>query len=280
MYTENKQFSNYNLKKIDEANDLHISPFREDGKTYGTPTWIWAVVVEGDLFVRAYNGINSRWYKSAIQQKDGRIQAAGMTKEVAFELVDGTINESIDDGYRKKYRGSPYLNSMISERAKEATIKILPGMEQFNRDIFERDKSGEIIRLDDPEYPKLFEVILKAIRTTAKLNMLVTDDLQKIRDVLSELIGKRVDDTFFLIPPFYSDFGENISIGKNVFVNHACTFMDRGSITLEDNVLISPKVNLITTNHPLEATERRTTISNPIVIKRNAWIGAAATIMP
>lgn len=151
---------------------------------------------------------------------------------------------------------------------------------QINRDIFERDKSGETIRLDDPEYPQLFAVILKAIHTTAKLNNLVTDDLQKIRDVFSELIGKKVDDTFFVIPPFYSDFGENINIGKNVFVNHACTFMDRGGITLEDNVLIGPKVNLITTNHPLNPLERRATISYPIVIKRNAWIGAAATIMP
>jgi len=146
-------------------------------------------------------------------------------------------------------------------------------------DIFERDKSGEVIRLDDPDYAELFEVILKAIRTTAKLNNLVTDDLQKIRDVFSELIGKKVDDTFFLIPPFYSDFGENINIGKNVFVNHACTFMDRGGITLEDNVLIGPKVNLVTTNHPLKPSERRATISHPIVIKRNAWIGAAATIL-
>ena len=151
---------------------------------------------------------------------------------------------------------------------------------QINRDIFERDKSEETIRLDDPEYPKLFAVILKAIRTTAKLNNLVTDDLQKIRDIFSELISKKVDDTFFVIPAFYSDFGENINIGKNVFVNHACTFMDRGGITLEDNVLIGPKVNLITTNHPLKPSERRATISHPIVIKRNAWIGAAATIMP
>ena len=153
-------------------------------------------------------------------------------------------------------------------------------MSQSNTDIFVRDKAGEIISLDDPEYPKLFAVILKAIRVTAKLNTFVTDDLQKIRDVFSELINKKVDETLFVIPPFYTDFGENISIGKNVFVNHACTFMDRGGITLEDNVLVGPKVNLITTNHPLHPSERRATISHAILIKRNAWIGAAATIMP
>jgi acetyltransferase-like isoleucine patch superfamily enzyme len=147
-------------------------------------------------------------------------------------------------------------------------------------DILSRDKSGDTISLDDPEYPTLFKVIQKAIRTTAKLNNLVTGDVKEINVVFSELIGKKVDDTFFIIPPFYSDFGENINIGKNVFVNHACTFMDRGGITLEDNVLIGPKVNLITTNHPINPAERRATISQPIVIKKGAWIGVGATILP
>lgn len=146
--------------------------------------------------------------------------------------------------------------------------------------IFTRDKTGETIPLNDPEYPQLFKVIQKAMRTTAKLNNLVTDDMQEINAVFSELIGKKVDDTFFMIPPFYSDFGENIHIGKNVFVNHACTFMDRGGITVEDNVLIGPKVNLITTNHPINPSERRATISQPIVIKKGAWIGVGATILP
>jgi Acetyltransferase (isoleucine patch superfamily) len=147
-------------------------------------------------------------------------------------------------------------------------------------DILTRDRSGEMIQLDDPEYPNLFAIIRKAIRTTAKLNNLVTDDKEEINSIFSELIGKKVDSSFFMIPPFYSDFGENIVIGKNVFVNHACTFMDRGGITLEDNVLIGPKVNLITTNHPINPTERRATISQPIVIRKGAWIGVGATVLP
>ena len=126
MKSENKKFSNEDLKKIDEANDLHVSPFREDGKTYGTPTWIWDVVVDGDLYVRAYNGINSRWHKSAMQQKAGRIIAAGMTKEVIFEPVQGNINIVIDEAYKKKYSSSPYLSPMISNRARAATVKIIP----------------------------------------------------------------------------------------------------------------------------------------------------------
>lgn len=126
MNIENKQFGADELKQINEADDLKIAPFREDGKTYGTPTWIWEVVVDGELYVRAYNGVNSRWYKSAVSQKGGRIIAAGMTKDVRFELVQGHINNHIDDAYKKKYSNSPYLASMISHRAKAATMKIIP----------------------------------------------------------------------------------------------------------------------------------------------------------
>lgn len=123
-----KEWSVNELNKISEADDLHISPFREDGVTYGTPTWIWSVVVDDKLFVRAYNGQNSRWYKAAVNQKAGRITAAGMTKEVTFEPTDADakLNDLIDDAYRKKYGSSPFLNSMISARARSTTVKTMP----------------------------------------------------------------------------------------------------------------------------------------------------------
>lgn len=114
------------LKKISETDDLHISPFREDGKTYGTPTWIWSVVVGEDLFVRAYNGKNSSWYNAALEQKAGRITAAGMTKEVIFEPVEGSLNERIDEAYREKYKDSSYLKPMIGDRARSATMRVIP----------------------------------------------------------------------------------------------------------------------------------------------------------
>ena len=114
------------LRKIAETDDLHISPFREDGLTYGTPTWIWSVVVGDALYVRAYNGKNSRWYKAAARQKAGRISAADMTTKVTFELVDGPINDRIDDAYRAKYRTSPYLAPMIGARARSATVRVTP----------------------------------------------------------------------------------------------------------------------------------------------------------
>jgi hypothetical protein len=112
------------LRKIAETDDLHISPFREDGKTYGSPTWIWSVVVDGALYVRAYNGRESRWYQAALRQKAGRITAAGMMKEVAFDFVDGPIIDRIDDAYRAKYRGSHYLSPMIGTQARSATVTI------------------------------------------------------------------------------------------------------------------------------------------------------------
>jgi hypothetical protein len=114
------------IEKIAQTDDLHIAPFREDGKTYGTPTWIWSVVVDGELYVRAYNGQSSRWRQAALRQKAGRIMAAGMTKDVVFEPVEGPINDHIDEAYRAKYRDSPYLAPMIGARARSATVKITP----------------------------------------------------------------------------------------------------------------------------------------------------------
>lgn len=114
------------LKKIADTDDLHISPFRKDGVTYGTPTWIWSVVVDDALYVRAYSSPSSRWYKAAMEKKRGRITAAGVTKKVAFEPVDGPINDDIDDAYRDKYKNSPYLQPMISTRSRSATVKIEP----------------------------------------------------------------------------------------------------------------------------------------------------------
>ncbi|GGI96492.1 hypothetical protein GCM10010885_02770 [Alicyclobacillus cellulosilyticus] len=119
-------WSEEELRRISEADDLHVSPFREDGITYGTPTWVWCVVVGDAVYARAYNGKASRWYQAAVRQGAGRVTVAGMTKEVTFEPVDGPIQDHIDDAYRAKYRGSPYLAPMIGPRARAATVKIMP----------------------------------------------------------------------------------------------------------------------------------------------------------
>ncbi len=114
------------LRRIAVADDLHISPFRDDGKTYGTPTWIWSVVVDDALYVRGYSGQSSRWYQAALRQKAGRITVAGMTKDITFDPVTGPINDRIDDAYRAKYKGSSYLSPMIGADARSATVKVTP----------------------------------------------------------------------------------------------------------------------------------------------------------
>lgn len=127
MKSKMSNWTEAELKKIAAADDLHVSPLREDGKTYGTPTWIWSVVVEGGLYARGYNGRSSRWYKAAVTQKAGRVRIAGMEREVAFEPASGELNDRIDEAYRVKYRTSPYLSPMIGGRARAATVKISPG---------------------------------------------------------------------------------------------------------------------------------------------------------
>jgi acetyltransferase-like isoleucine patch superfamily enzyme len=149
---------------------------------------------------------------------------------------------------------------------------------QNNRDIFERMRAGELFRFDDLQYPKVLDIVNRTIKRSAALN--ASTDVIQIRKRLSEIIGTPIDESTTVFTPFYTNFGRFISIGKNVFINQACTFLDMGSITIEDDVQIGPKVNLITENHPLDPTNRKALICKPIVIKCNAWIGAAVTILP
>lgn len=147
------------------------------------------------------------------------------------------------------------------------------------RDIFQRELAGEAIALSDPEYPKIAALITEAQRIIAEMNTGYRDP-GEVRALFRRLTGAAVDESFWLLPPFYTDFGKNIRVGRNVFINHACEFMDRGGITLEDDVLIGPKVNLVTISHPLDPTTRRSTYCAPIVIKKGAWLGAAVSVMP
>jgi acetyltransferase-like isoleucine patch superfamily enzyme len=98
--------------------------------------------------------------------------------------------------------------------------------------------------------------------------------------LFGDLIGKKVDDSFLLIPPFYTAGGTDISVGRNVFINQNCTFYDLGGLDIADDVMIGPNVSLMTTSHPLSPSERRAcVIGRPIVIERNVWIAAGATVI-
>jgi len=116
------------LETFSTADDMYISPFYSDGKTPGTPTWIWSVVADNNLYVRAYNGQRSRWYQSVVEQKAGKIKLAGQEYDVTFEPMDNdpALTEEIDEAYRKKYGSSMYLSPMLGKGPISATVKILP----------------------------------------------------------------------------------------------------------------------------------------------------------
>ena len=140
-------------------------------------------------------------------------------------------------------------------------------------------RAGELIRLDDPEYPRIGAAIERAFRITGELNSSYhTDD--ETREVLSELTGQPIDESTTVKQPFYTDFGRFTRFGKNVFVNYGCGFMDRGGITIEDGALIGPNVSLITENHSEIPELRQHVYGRPIVIGRKAWLGAGATVLP
>jgi acetyltransferase-like isoleucine patch superfamily enzyme len=152
-------------------------------------------------------------------------------------------------------------------------------MENSSTDIFARMRAGEAIRKDDPGYDDFGQVVATTIRLCTQMNAHATDTDQ-VRDRLSEIMGSQIDKSTTIFPPFYTNFGRFTRLGKNVFINHACSFLDIGGITIEDDVLIGPRVNITSENHPLDPADRKALIPGPVHIKRNAWIGAGATILP
>ncbi|HVY16345.1 MAG TPA: sugar O-acetyltransferase [Rhodopila sp.] len=139
---------------------------------------------------------------------------------------------------------------------------------------------GKIIYRRTPESAAMLANVKRAMAITATLNRLTFNDADEIRALFSELIGKKVDESFLLIPPFYTAGGDEIRVGRNVFINQNCTFYDLGGLDIADDVMIGPNVSIITAGHPLEPSQRRVaTIGKPIVIERNAWIATSATII-
>lgn len=146
------------------------------------------------------------------------------------------------------------------------------------KDIFQRELDGEEIRTDDPEYEKLIGTIRETMNTLAEFNGKPPFN-ENNKKLIAKVLGKNLDDSSAILPPFYADYGKNITIGKNVWIQQGCTFFDRGGITIGDNVYIAPKVNLITLNHLVNPYERSTTVAKPIKIGNRVWIGIAATVL-
>jgi acetyltransferase-like isoleucine patch superfamily enzyme len=147
-----------------------------------------------------------------------------------------------------------------------------------DKNTYERMKAGGTFRLHEPQFAPIIELVTRTQELSVQLN--ASTHIDQVRERLSDIIGSSIDKSTRIFPPFHTNFGRFITLGKNVFINHACSFLDLGGITIEDDVLIGPKVNLITENHPLDPADRQTLLLKPIVIKRNAWIGAGATILP
>ncbi|MBA3536533.1 MAG: sugar O-acetyltransferase [Tatlockia sp.] len=136
------------------------------------------------------------------------------------------------------------------------------------------------VQTHGPEWEVITNAVRRAMRLTAELNKLSFDDDAKVRAIFSELTGQNVDETFKLIPPFYTAGGLDIRVGQKVFINQCCTIYDMGGVDIADRVMIGPNVNIITAGHPLEPSERRAFIeAKPIIIERNVWIATAATIL-
>jgi len=147
----------------------------------------------------------------------------------------------------------------------------------FNKDIFARLRDGETIMPNDPEIHKLRETSYEVKKQLILLNNSTEPD--EILNILGEIVGEKLKNVA-VFTPVYINYGKNLKIGKNVFINFDCTFLTLGGITIEDDVLIGPKVSLITENHPLEPQHRKGLTGKSILIKKNAWIGANATILP
>ena len=133
--------------------------------------------------------------------------------------------------------------------------------------------------LNTPEIYRLMdEMSDEARRVTCEINNSYHSQ-EELRAFMSRLTGKPVDETFKMFPPFYTDFGKNITVGKNVFINACCHFQDQGGITLGDNCLVGHNVVFATLNHGFAPEERQSMLPAPIVVGRNVWIGSNSTIL-
>lgn len=150
---------------------------------------------------------------------------------------------------------------------------------QILTELLARLQAGHLLQKDDRDYPVFQAIVNRTIRRCCQMNA-EARDIDAVRNCLCEIIGSPIDSSTMIFPPFYTNFGRLIKLGKNVFINHACSFLDMGGIILEDDVQVGPRVNLTSENHPLDPLERKTVIPKGILIKRNAWIGAGATILP
>lgn len=143
--------------------------------------------------------------------------------------------------------------------------------------IFQRLRNGETILPNDPEAYKMIEKCNLTKKLLVEMNN--ATEPSEVRSLLSQITNTEIDESTTVFTPLYINYGKHTKIGKNVFINFDCTFLDLGGITIEDGVLIAPKVSLLSEGHPIEPENRHSLKVGHIHIKKNAWIGANATIL-
>lgn len=150
-------------------------------------------------------------------------------------------------------------------------------MNKDKLDIFERLRNGETIPPGDPQAYRMREAAFETKKLLLQMNNSIEQN--EIRWLLEQITGSEIDESVGLFTPLFINYGKHTKIGKNVFINFGCTFLDMGGITIEDDVMLAPNVNLLTEGHPLSPDQRHALVPAPIHIKKNAWIGANATIL-
>ena len=151
-------------------------------------------------------------------------------------------------------------------------------MEQALKDLLDKIASGKGISAGDPEFITMDRYAREAQRITAEINT-GYHDAEELNRMMCQLTGKDVPEGFRLFPPIYSDFGKNITLGKNVFINSGCCFQDQGGVRIGSGCQIGHQVVFATINHPLDPEKRHGVEMSPIVLEDNVWIGAHATIL-
>jgi acetyltransferase-like isoleucine patch superfamily enzyme len=146
-------------------------------------------------------------------------------------------------------------------------------------DLLEQLNTGQTITGNSPLHEVMHRVSQDALRITAELNGEYHEPA-RVRELMAELTGTAIDASVTVFPPFYSDFGKNISLGKRIFINSGCKFQDQGGVTIGDDCLIGHNTVLATLNHDLSPSRRADMHPAPIVIGRNVWIGSNVTVLP
>lgn len=145
--------------------------------------------------------------------------------------------------------------------------------------LLDKINSMSYISNEDAIFVEINEILEKTLKLTFELNSGYKHP-SEVRSTMELITGENIDETVQILTPFNTDFGRNIKMGKGVFINKSCMFVDLGGIILEDNVLIGPEVKILSVNHPTDPRFRRGVILKSVLVKRNAWIGAGAIICP